>query len=160
MISLCQTAHCKYDHCPQDAGDRRGGRAAIVGARGGCFTVRPLSLAFVRCALDAPTIASELKTRHLMRRWGLMCASTWRTRAAPCGAAWNVGGHVPAHRTHPVGLRPKSQTPHRTCIANARTGILHSDSVRFPTLNRNRTAFCQAHFATIRRAQSVEQLRW
>ncbi len=46
-----------------------------------------------------------------MRLWGLLSATTWRTHAAPSGAAWNVGGDIPAYRTHPVGLRPKSQEP-------------------------------------------------
>jgi len=31
-----------------------------------------------------------------MRLWGLMSATTWRTHAAPSGAAWNVGGDIPA----------------------------------------------------------------
>ena len=53
-------------------------------------------------------VGRELKTRHLMRRWRLMCASTWRPHAAPCGAAWNVVGHVPDHRAHPFGVRPNS----------------------------------------------------
>jgi len=128
-------------------------------ARRGRGLVCLSSSMFGRAPYASP-VTSELKTRHLMRRWGLMCASTWRTRAAPCGAAWNVGGHVPAHRTHPVGLRPKSEYHPVRLHCSARPGILHSDSVGFPTPNRNRTAFSQPHFATIRRAQSVEQLRW
>jgi hypothetical protein len=50
---------------------------------------------------DVFRAARELKARHLMRRWRLMCASTWRTPLAPRGATGDVGGHVPAHRTHP-----------------------------------------------------------
>mgnify|MGYP006328031901 CR=1 FL=1 len=62
-------------------------------------------------------VGSQLKAGHLRRRWGLPCASTWRTHAAPCGAAWNVGGYMPAHRTHPFGVCPKSHHTPSICIA-------------------------------------------
>jgi hypothetical protein len=47
-----------------------------------------------------PTLARKLKACHLMRRWGLPCATTWRTHIAPRGAMWHVSGTVAAHRTH------------------------------------------------------------
>lgn len=63
-----------------------------------------------------PSLASQVKPGHLRRRWRLPCAPTWRTHAAPPGAAWDVGGTGAAHRTHTRGARPKSQL--RTAFAD------------------------------------------
>jgi hypothetical protein len=78
----------------------------------------------------------QLKAGHLRRRWGLPCASTWRTHIAPCGAMWHVGGSVPAHRTHLRAFTPCGGLLAALAVHKVRAQALPTT---FPSTKRSRS---------------------
>jgi hypothetical protein len=78
--------------------------------------VSPRVFPTVECLSTFPTVARKLKACHLMRRWGLRAAPVRATPPSLSGSGGHVSAISRAHRTHPVGSRPKKLLALRIAI--------------------------------------------